>query len=52
MVEPFLQDINVFPDLNYHHILPLDEDIDKELCLEVEQEDDKEAIEYFTLLKK
>ena len=52
MVEPFLQDKNVFLDLNYHHILPLDKDIDKGLHLEVEEEEGKEALEYLTLLKK
>ena len=51
MVESFLQDINAFLDLNYHHIPPLGKDIDKELCLEVEEEN-KEAMEYLTLLKK
>ena len=52
MVEPFLENINVFLDLNYSHILPLDEDIDKELRLEVDEEGDKEAVEHLTLLKK
>ena len=49
MVEPFLQDIKVFLDFNYHHILPLDKDIDKELHLEGEEEEDKKGVEYLNL---
>ena len=52
MVEPFLQDVNVLLDQNYLHILPLDEDIDKELRLEIEEDEGKETVEYLTLLKK